>query len=207
VRSPLVSLRQRLSGQQPDAGFSLVELLVVMAITSGLMGIVFMVLNTVQLQTRDNLGRVDQVQQAKLGLAQIDRQVRSGNVVVDPDQAGELPRSLRVFTQTDGVRKCVQWQVHQDGLRFRSWDPGWNTGLGAVEPWRVVARHVRTDAPAKNFEKVTDNGGSQAQSVLVRLWLQAKEAGGKPVEVTTVLSGRNTVYGYPADVCSPVPPA
>ena len=187
-----------------DTGTSLIELMVVMLITSGLMTIVFGVLIGVQKQTRDNLGRVDQLQQAKLGLAQIDRQVRSGNVVVDPDQAGELPRSLRVFTQTDGVRKCVQWQVHQSTLRFRSWDAGIG---GAVEPWRVVARNVRSDAPAKNFEKVTDNGGSQAQSVLIRLWLKAEEANGNPVEVTTVLSGRNTVYGYPADVCSPVPPA
>ena len=70
-----------------------------------------------------------------------------------------------------------------------------------------MARHVRSDAPAKNFEKVTDNGGSQAQSVLVRLWLDSTDADGKPVEVSTVLSGRNTVYGYPADVCSPVPAA
>ncbi len=186
-----------------DAGFSLVELLVVVLVTSGITGIAFLALHTVQLQTRDNLGRVAQVQQAKLGLAQIDRQVRSGNVVVDPEQAGELTRSLRVYTQVDGVRACVQWQVDPSSstLRFRSWAPG---GAG-VQPWRVVARHLRGQQPAKNFEKVTDNGGSQAQSVLVRLWMDADEAGGKPVEVTTVLSGRNTVYGYPADVCSPVP--
>ena len=186
-----------------DAGFSLVEMLVVILVTSGITGIAFLVLHTVQLQTRDNLGRVAQVQQAKLGLAQIDRQVRSGDVVVDPDQAGELSRSLRVYTQVDGVRACVQWQVDPaaNTLRFRTWAPG---GTG-VQPWRVVARHLRAQQPPKNFEKVTDNGGSQAQSVLVRLWLDADEAGGKPVEVTTVLSGRNTVYGYPADVCSPVP--
>lgn len=67
-----------------DAGYSLVELLVVMAIFTGLLTIVFGVLITVQKQTRDNLGRDEQVQQAELGLAQIDRQVRSGNVITVP---------------------------------------------------------------------------------------------------------------------------
>lgn len=189
-----------------DAGYSLTELLVVMAIFGGLMSMMLLILITVQRQTRDNAGRSEQVRQAKLGLSQIDRQVRSGNVVIDPAQAGELPRSLRVYTQTDGVRRCVQWQIMDQTLRYRSWDPGVG---GAVEAWRVVARTLLPDAqqPAVNFERVTAAGGSQAQSVRVRLFLQAEESNGRPVEVTTILSGRNTIYGYPADVCSPIPPA
>jgi len=189
-----------------EEGYSLIELLVVMAIFGGLMSIVLTVLITVQKQARDNLGRSEQVGQAKLGLMQIDRQVRSGNVVIDPAQPGELPRSLRVYTQTDGVRRCVQWQVIDKTLRYRSWDPGVG---GVVEGWRVVARTLLADAqqPATNFQRVTAAGGSQAQSVRIRLFLQAKESGGKPVEVTTILSGRNTIYGYPADVCLPIPAA
>jgi prepilin-type N-terminal cleavage/methylation domain-containing protein len=198
----------RQNEQENQAGYSLVELLVVMTIFSGLLSIVFGVLITVQRQTKDTLSREQQIFQAKLGLAQIDRQVRSGNVLIDPTAPGELPRSLRVYTQTDGVRRCVQWQVTTPGLRFRSWDPGWNTGAGTVDPWRVIARDVRSDPAAPpTFEPVTTAGNSQAQSIRVRLWVKASDAGGKPVEATTVLTGRNTIYGYSADVCSPVPSA
>lgn len=198
---------QALGTPDPDAGYSLIELLIVMVIMTGIMGTIFAVLIGVQNSARDNAGRTEQVRQARLGLSQIDRQVRSGNVVVDPDQSGELTRSLRVYTQTDGVRRCVQWQAYQDTLRFRSWDPNWQVG-GTVEAWRVVARDLRTDAEApKTFEKVTAAGGSQAQSVRIVLWMDAVEANGRPVEISTILSGRNTVYGYSADICSPVPPA
>lgn len=195
------------AGPVGDGGWTLIELLVVMTLFSVVMVMVFTVLIQVQRQTRDNLGRAEQTSQARLGLAQIDRQVRSGNVVIDPATAGELPRSLRVYTQTDGVRRCVQWQVTDEVLRYRSWDPDWST-VGTVEPWRVVARSLVSDASAPQpFRKETAAGGSQAQSVRVTLWLKADSAVGKPVEMTTVLSGRNTIYGYPADVCSPVPPA
>jgi prepilin-type N-terminal cleavage/methylation domain-containing protein len=195
-------------GIKGDSGYSLVELLVVVVIFAGLLSIVFGVLINVERQTKDTLSREDQVGEARLGLAQIDRQVRSGNVVIDPATVGELPRSLRIYTQTDGVRRCVQWQVTSTGLRFRSWDPGWSYVVGTVDPWRVIARYVRSDAGAPvSFERVTAAANSQAQSIRVRLWLQAADAGGRPVEATTVLTGRDTIYGYSADVCSPVPPA
>jgi len=178
-----------------------------MSIFSAILVMVFSILITVQRQTHDNLGRAEQVAQARLGLSQIDRQVRSGNVVIDPATAGELPRSMRVYTQTDGVRRCVQWQVVDEVLRYRSWDRGWDTVAGAtVDSWRVVARDLISDGSAPTtFLKETASGGSQAQSVRITLWLQAEEADGRPVEVATVLSGRNTIYGYPTDVCSPVP--
>ena len=47
---------------------------------------------------------------------QIDRQVRSGNVIADPANEGtalsgvEPYYALRVYTQTDGVFQCVQWR-------------------------------------------------------------------------------------------------
>lgn len=203
-----IRTRLRAAREDRQGGWSLIELLVVMMLFSLVMVMVFTVLIQVQQQTRDNLGRAEQTAQARLGLAQIDRQVRSGNVVIDPATSGELPRSLRVYTQTDGVRRCVQWQVIDEVLRYRSWDPGWSTSAGTVDDWRVVARSLVSDASApQTFRKETAAGGSQAQSVRVTLWLQAETADGKPVEMTTVLSGRNTIYGYPADVCSPVPPA
>ena len=53
-------------------------------------------------------------------------------------------------------------------------------------------------------------GGSTAYgSRLVDITLRVKnaESGGKPINVTSSLSGRNTAYGYDPGVCSPVPAA
>lgn len=190
-----------------DEGLTLVELLVVMTIFTGLLALTFGVLIQAQWDTRDNMARADQVSQARLGLMQIDRHVRSGNVITDPLASGELPQSLRVYTQADGVRKCVQWQVHEGVLRYRSWDENYGAG-GVAESWRTVARHLSPDALTPIFQAYPASvPGESPSSVQITLTLDAEEADGQPVEVSTVLTGRNTVYGYPADVCSPVPPA
>jgi prepilin-type N-terminal cleavage/methylation domain-containing protein len=212
-----------------DEGFSLVELLVSMTIFSVLMMIVFSVLIKVSRDTGDAMSRGDQVEQMRLGLMQIDRQVRSGNVISDPNtetvaSSGVSPGySMRVYTQTDGVFQCVQWRMVINGgstvdgqLQYRSWDPAWRS-TGDVRPWGVVARHLASlpaDDPATPnvneslpFQKNAAAAASKAQSIRVTLW--HKSAGSaknsKASAVTSVLTGRNTVYGYPADECSDIP--
>jgi hypothetical protein len=157
----------------------------------------------------------------RLGLMQIDRQVRSGNVISDPHL--ETPASagvasgysMRVYTQTDGVFQCVQWRLmFQSGMKtdgrleYRSWDPAWRS-TGEVREWGVVARAVAkpTGALVKPFEKVASAGASKAQSVKVTLWHKSADTrdDSRPVAVQSVLTGRNTIYGYPSDECSDVP--
>jgi prepilin-type N-terminal cleavage/methylation domain-containing protein len=205
-----------------DEGFSLVELLVSMTIFSVLMMIVFSVLIKVSRDTGDAMSRGDQVEQMRLGLMQIDRQVRSGNVISDPNtetvaSSGVSPGySMRVYTQTDGVFQCVQWRLLFAGastvdgqLQYRSWDPAWRS-TGDVHSWGVVARHIATPAAgaAKPFAKEPAAAGlSKAQSVRVTLWHKSSTSAkhSKAAAVTSVLTGRNTVYGYPADECSDIP--
>ena len=211
--------RQRPSDEERgEAGFSLPELLIAMTIFGGLMAIVMVIVIQVSFQSADNMARSQQVSEVRIGLSQIDRQVRSGNVISDP--AGETVansgvaagNSLRVFTQTNGVRRCVQWRVifpdppsQQGELQFRSWDPDWQSG-GSVEAWSVVANDVVAPAAGDSvFRKVDPLSGTSAQSVRVTLRVQGEQSSSKPTTVTSVLTGRNTVYGYPSDVCSPVP--
>ena len=100
-----------------DRGLSLTELLISMAIFGILMAIVFSVLITITYQARDSLARAESVEQARLGISQIDRQVRSGNLIANPAletvaNSGVPPYfSLRIYTQEDGEDKCVQWRV------------------------------------------------------------------------------------------------
>jgi len=204
-------------GAARDAGYSLTELLISMGIFGGLMAIVMGILISISTAAADNMTRAAQVEEARIGIMQIDRQVRSGNVISDPsvenpvDSGVAAGYSLRVFTQTNGVRKCVQWRVlfpepgkPQGELQYRSWDTNWQTG-GTVEPWSVVARDVIAPVSGAPFAKVDPLSGTSAQSVSVTLRIQGERTTSKPTTVTTILTGRNTVYGYPSDVCSPVP--
>ena len=190
---------------------TLIELLVVMMLSSLLLTIVYHVLITVQRQTAETVRRADSVDQARLGLSQIDRQVRSGNVFYDPVLEA-LPMSMRVFTQSNGIKTCVQWQVTGGALRTRTWDPA----TGVVEKdWRTVARNIvnvvdgdpSTPDPQAPFALA---GGGTTTSygkrlVDVVLLVKDDESGGAPVEVRASLSGRNTQYGFDPGACPPPP--
>ncbi|MCY7366410.1 MAG: prepilin-type N-terminal cleavage/methylation domain-containing protein, partial [Frankiaceae bacterium] len=71
-------------GRRGDKGTTLVELLISMTIFSLALAMVYSVLITVQRQTKDQTSRADSVGNARLALQQIDRQVRSGNVLYNP---------------------------------------------------------------------------------------------------------------------------
>lgn len=188
-----------------ERGTTLVEILISMTIFSLALAMVYTVLITVQKQTKDQTSRADSVGNARLALAQIDRQVRSGNVLYNP-ATESLPLSMRVYTQANGDQRCVQWQVYNGKLRTRSWSPTWQTD-GLISEWGIVAHDVVNTAAAPPF--ALQGGATAYGSRLVDITLQVKSptAGGKPVNVTSSLSGRNTAYGYDPGVCSPVPAA
>lgn len=200
--------------RQDDSGTTLIELLVVMAIFSLLMGLVYTVLGQVQKQTASTLRRADSVDQARMGLAQIDRHVRSGNVLYDP-VTESLPLSMRVFTQANGEQRCVQWQVYRAPslptgslgvLRFRSWTSN-GVAFSNVAPWSTIARGIVNDSTNPPF--TLDAAALYGSRLLnVRLLVQTPgDAGAAPVEVQSSLSGRNTQYGYDPGSCNPLPPA
>lgn len=213
-----------------EAGFTLVELLVAMTIFAVVLSMIFAILINVTRYTKDNLARTRAVDQARIGLMQIDREVRSGNVISDPAAetaaaSGVAPYySLRVYTQTDGVYQCVQWRVRFPAgsafglLEYRSWQPSWQT-TGGVSAWSTVARDVvqptgtfsqtdQTSWPPFFVESSDAEASSVAQTIRVTLRVKSPEqsAPSKPESLTTVLTGRNTVFGYPADSCAAVPP-
>lgn len=202
-----------------------------MTIFLALIAIVTTVMLEVSYQTKDNLARTRAVDQAELGLRQIDRQVRSGNVISDPASetvasSGVAPYySLRVYTQTDGVYQCVQWRVTYAAgsaygdLEYRSWEPAWQS-TGNVQDWSVVSRDIvkpsgstvvandpSTWPPFYVDAASPAESSSTAQTIRVTLRVKDPEqrASSKPATVSSVLTGRNTIYGYPADVCGSVP--
>jgi len=182
-----------------------------MIVFSIVMGAAYGVLLQIQMQTKDTIGRADAVAQAKLAVAQMDRQVRSGNVLYDP--AGEaalgFPMSMRIYTQANAEEKCVQWQILNGVLRMRSWSPNWQSD-GAVSGWITAARDIGNQSSVSADTPFSLSGTATPYSArVVNILLRVKNpnSNGHRYDVQTSLAGRNTVYGYDTSTCSPIPPA
>lgn len=204
----------------------MIELLIVMVLLAGVMALVYEVLVVVQKDTRRIAEREDAVTQTRQALAQIDRQVRSGNVLYSPaneagvtagcaasssEPAGDC---MRIFTQSNGDAKCVQWQLTPDAsrpgtqlLRTRSWSTSWQTD-SQVSAWRTVARGLNNATAAGEWPFALEATSSSSQRVLkVLVYAQPKDESAQRVRLESSLSGRNTHYGFDPGTCTPVPPA
>jgi len=142
--------RARPVRRRDERGTTLVEMVIVMSLLSVILGIVLAALVSMQNTENRVNGRSQTNDQVQLAVQQIDRQVRSGNVLYPPDQEGinagtGIPAgfSMRIYTQANGLAKCVQWRVTSGNLQSRSWEPiplsPWYRNASA---WRTVADHI-----------------------------------------------------------------
>jgi prepilin-type N-terminal cleavage/methylation domain-containing protein len=206
-----------------DRGTTLVELVVAMSIFALAMSVVFGAVILTMRKSADVQKSADAASGLRIALAVIDRQVRSGNVLLNPaneqtyvssctgDGAGS-GTCMRIFTQSNGSEKCVQWQVTADDpahpgssvLRTRSWSTTWQA-TGDLTGWSTVARGL-TMAPGTY--PFTLQGGAAYNARLLDVRLEAYDTRRKAGDVIqSSLSGRNTTYGYDSAQCTPVPPA
>ena len=121
-----------------DDGVTLIELLVVMVITGIVLPMAFVVLLSIQRQTKATLQFSDDVGQARLAMQSIDRLVRSANVPDAPVSVVSLSgTALGLLTTAQpghlDVARCVQFKVLNGALLIRSFVPGatppaWPTG-------------------------------------------------------------------------------
>lgn len=196
-------VRRRLTQSEHDSGVSLVEVLVTMMIFSLIMAGIYSVLITVQRQSRDISGREETVGNARLATEQMDRQIRSGNVLYDPAKE-TLPLSMRVYTQANGNERSIQWQVLGTQLRMRAWSTSWKFD-GNVSSWGIVARGLQNTSTTPPF--ALEGGSTAYGSRLVDIDLRVKDpaSSGNVLQIKTSLSGRNTLYGFDPGICDAVP--
>ncbi len=205
-----------------DRGLTLVELMVSMVVLSIALSVAFGAVILVMQKSNDAQKSADAASTLQIALAQIDRQVRSGNVLFSPADEPTWVAScqtlgpnagtcMRIFTQSNGNQKCVQWQVADDGsgngtyvLRTRSWELDWQTG-GTVGAWGTIARDLVLDGDAP-FTLMGADTPYDERMLRVHLAVQ-DERRDVPVSIDSSLTGRNTSYGYDSGQCTPVPPA
>ena len=204
--------------RRSEAGYTIIEMsigmLILGLVVSAFMGALFSVQRSFGRQS-DRSQSNDQV---RLAVEQIDREVRSGNLLYDPHLENDPPNgiypnmALRIYTQTnartrDPGNRCVQWRILDGELQSRSWTITWRID-GLVTPWRVIADHVvnQTDVPQVPAFALDPESTKGSRTLIVTILVNEKAGSGEDVRIQASVTGRNTEYGYPSDICIDIPP-
>jgi len=196
-----------------EDGMTLVELMVAMAILSIVSLVFTSTLSSVQRAVVEEDVRIRLNDQVRLAVQSIDRLVRSGNILYDPvDESGNDPYDatvtgymFRIYTQAEQSAsqdaRCALWLVDdEERLLYRTWPV---LTPEDASNWTVVAEGVvnRTlDEPAFTLDAA---GRTIAVSFSVNPDLQDRPQATQVVEAS--LTGRNTSFGYPVQLCETLP--
>jgi prepilin-type N-terminal cleavage/methylation domain-containing protein len=205
-----------------QGGLTLVELLVAMAILSIVMLVFTRTLASVQMAAvrQENLSRTND--QLRLVVEEMDRQIRSGQVLFDPASESSSTCSgcaagytLRVYTMSNanavsagglGYATCVLWKVGSTSpyalktLHWQSSNPN-----GTVTAWRTVATGIVNSAVSGAAAPFTLESGSRTLDLSFAV---NQDLANRPTQTTYVqasLTGRNTAAGTPVTVCATLP--
>ena len=204
-----------------ERGLTLVELLVAMAILSIVMLVFTKTLASVQMAAvrQENLSRTND--QLRLVVEEMDRQIRSGQVLFDPAAEGAstctgcLPGyTLRVYTEANanavsagglGYSTCVVWKVASSSpyaLQTARWQS--SAPDATVTPWRTVATGI-VNSQVGGAAPFTLEPGNRSLDVSFAV---NEDYVNRPTQTTYVqasLTGRNTAAGTPVTVCATMP--
>lgn len=201
-----------------ERGITLVELVVAMGILSTVMLVFTTTLGSIQRAVVEEDVRSRLNDEARLALQSLDRQVRSGNLLYDPAtetvEIGPIDpfgvsadgQLFRVYTQVqfgnEESSRCAMWFVDdQQRLLYRYWAPGLE---GNATDWQVVATGVVNRDEGSPMFSLDASGRTLAVELLVNPDLEHQPEATQRFEVA--LTGRNTSFGYPSNVCEDPPP-
>ena len=184
---------------------TLVELMITILLLGIVLAICFQVFITVGRSVETSDGRSQSTDQARLAVQQIDRQIRSGNVLYNPALESPSGLALRVYTQSNGDQRCVQWRISNGTLQTRSWSESWTVD-GDVSSWRNVAEHIVNTSAASPAFALDAGSGFGDRLINVRILTNVNPARQKTVEFKSSVTGRNTEYGYNPNICNTLPP-
>jgi prepilin-type N-terminal cleavage/methylation domain-containing protein len=205
--------RLRLSS---DAGFTLSELIIATAIFSIVSLVFTTTFASIQRAASNQQVRSVNNDNVRLALENLDRLVRSGNVLTDPSitdtdckSSGSVYQCLLTYSQANGTTaqpaRCIQWRVEGTTLQTRWWLPKPASKAATVTAWRDVADgilNLQTTPITRTF-RLDPDPLKQDRSVEV-LFLVGTSVGGldgPTARVEASLTARNTSYGYLSDAC------
>lgn len=203
-------MRERMTD---EAGMTLVELVVAMGILSIVMLVLTTTLSSIQRAVVEEDVRIRLNDQARLAMQSIDRLVRSGNILYDPvDESGNDPYSasatgylFRIYTQAEQAAgqdaRCALWLVNDDQqLMYRTWPI---LAPEDASDWTIVADGIVNRDLSMPAFSLDSAGRTIAVEFHVNPDLARRPQATQVVEAS--LTGRNTSFGYPVQLCSELP--
>ena len=200
-----------------EEGVTLVELMVSMAIFTIVMVVFLTTLVTVQRAVSSEDAKTRNNDQARLAVEELDREIRSGNVLYKPEDEGY---ALRIYTQSNAPTRrltdsdlgyvCRQWQITPAyELQTRFWDPrhpelppsAWlSVATGIVNRRFSTPPFELSTDPNQGGDPTTGEGARTVEIVLLvnGNW---ETRSGDTVRIETSITGRNTLNGFPEHVC------
>jgi hypothetical protein len=124
ARRAVVAIRSR--KERDERGITLVELIITISLLSVVMVMLLTVMTSVQSNLVRQTSRSSSNDQARLAVQELDREIRSGNVLYDPSLESDASHfifpgmSLRIYTQSNATtreggglsgERCVQWRI------------------------------------------------------------------------------------------------
>jgi prepilin-type N-terminal cleavage/methylation domain-containing protein len=236
----VAAIRRARSRLASEAGFTLVEMLIAMSLLTVVMVVFMGALFTAQNTVNRSTARSTSNDQARLAVQELDREIRSGNVLYNPANCPPPPgnpaglptcdaavgitpnMSLLVYTQTNANTRnpgneCVQWRITPvdalglSHLQRRAWSVNWQTD-GIVFGWRDVAEDVVNRQPPGGGPAVplfsldlTPSYGSRVIKVNIQTNGAPNVVASSTVATIMSITGRNTEYGYPSNICTTIP--
>ncbi len=193
-----------------EGGMTLPEVMVAMSLMV-IVAVVFLsVLQSAQNAIVGEQGRSTNNDQARLAIEEIDREVRSGDVLYDPATEAS-PSSpyygLRVYTEANATTRgyaamCVQWRISNSQLLVRRWPSG-NTA--AVTGWRTVADSiVNVSQGVHAFElDPSSTSGGRILNITVLVNSKPSDTTSRTIRLDDAVAIRNQVTG--TNPCAAVP--
>ncbi len=201
---------ERRPAERGEHGVSVVEVVVTLALLAVILAIFSSQMVAMFDRVHTASRRSESNDSVRLAIQELDRQVRSGNVIHDPGDEIPAGMSLRVYTQSNArtatePSRCVLWRIVDGRLETRAWS---TSGVWLTD-WRVVAEHLRNsstaDPPTPAFEFYEADSGFGQRIVQVSLLVNRDEREGRDVEIRASLTGRNVQFGHPQSLCENVP--
>jgi type II secretory pathway pseudopilin PulG len=192
-----------------EIGFTITEVIIAGFIMSVVAAAFLTILHSVQTNLVRQENRSINNDQARLAMEDLDREIRSGEVLYAAEVLAPLADKyeLRVYTQSNAPTRnlgnpiCIQWRISSQQLLKRTWLSGNPAGATG---WRVVAENVvnqNTSTPAFVLDPEDSSGG---RIVNITLLVNAKL--GDPAFSTVRLASSAAIRNQSAgDPCTPAP--
>jgi type II secretory pathway component PulJ len=193
-----------------DDGMTFPELSIVVLLMAIAGAFFYTFLFSVQRSVGTQEQRSENNDAVRLAIERLDREVRSGNVLYNPQNEASAAGvsaanyALRVYTQSNQAARCVQWRVKDGRLERRSWTPN---APPSDLPWHLVTEGLVNEQRSVAPFVLDSDPSTSGRTVVVEFVAGASDNLNEVARIKTSITGRNTTFNYPVAACETPPPA